>query len=221
MTDGSDNIRITAVTLPLPVIGGAAGAFPRFLSATVIDGKVHLSGFEKYAEAGCVPYLFRKIKKVNKYRKETPDGDTEMLGSSERSGWNLFGRPNDQTRLLSIGAGGIVTFDTSDINKEYEGMEPGTGSDSLMCIRHLPTSLGEYISVGWGKQGVRMLKDGWKVRSGADFKFAIAYGKPTEGFNWRITPADMESNLAVFGVHAYVEGQGSEEEPYRVRTVFK
>lgn len=171
-------------------LGGKAN-----ISVIIENGTARVSGINALIAAGCVPYIFRHIKKRNQYhhRKEF-DPDPTKKYCSKRKGWNLWGSRN-AVKVVN----GVVYF---SINPKSELTNEAVGWSTT------PTTLVKVYRnrkgldcVGWGRSIISLhdAKDGNKRRM-VRLRFAIAFGQPLGPGRVRVSTHNMLSNLAEFSV---------------------
>lgn len=167
------------------------------ISVIVENNAVRVMGFKQLVDEGCVPYIFRNIKKRNMYKhKNNPDAGGKIRYCSKRKGWNLWG--SRHAVRVSIDKG-IVEF---SLNNKYELTNEALGFASVpSALIHVHTNKDGYKCVGWGRS-IILLHDrhnNYKPRM-VRLRLAIAFGKPRDHGRARISPDFMMSNLAEFSI---------------------
>ena len=187
---------------------GFSGFVKTRFSLTVEDKMLRISGVDALLKAGYVPYIFRNIKKRNRYRLagKTPQEIFEHGRPPVRKGWSLYG----SMYSLKIDSG-VVLFSTAD-PKLHSRSDMPTGEFShkpqTLLVKSVDADGHEYFN--WGHKKIPMTgynNKGVIRKRNLRFRFAIGFAPPIKPGRRRITTADLVSELVEFKVNfMFVEG---------------
>lgn len=171
------------------------------IECRVVGDKVYVLNFQKYLDAGYVPYLFRATVRRNRLRMKK----YELDGYAEHAkGWNMFGGQN----VVKLSKGGTLLFSNKDHSMWYKKDFLANGdyecNPLLLVDPHVQTegSYEGYIVVSWGKRNVKVRDQNNAGDKGRllRFRFAIGFGRKIKQTSETITPAGLASNLGFFSV---------------------
>ncbi len=173
------------------------------IACIVKDGALHVMGAQKLVEAGYVPYIFRCVRKRNRYKDFANDPDEDRKYSAPTKGWSLFGSRHS-VRL----SGTEVQFTTSS----HKDLSKVSTSYSSLPRYFVHTNInGQGIeTVAWGRSIIEL--DDYRKAAGKKrmikLRFAIGFAKPIDPGRAKITPANLVSSLAEFAIIYNSAGEG-------------
>ena len=161
------------------------------------DG-LHVIGANALVEAGFVPYIFRYSRKKSRYRHNKTE---DRRKGPRMRGWHVF-----------CGTGKIA-FEDYDLMKIARHDNHGkvtddfsTSPENLFCgfsMKYKDSGELDAVNASYGCNQVDVL-------FGKRFRFAVAFSRPQTSSRFDFTK--LVTNLAEFGVFAFVDGSEHEEE---------
>lgn len=165
------------------------------ISVIVEDEVLRVRGIAKLTKEGCVPYIFRHIRKRNQFRdNKRSESQRDKKYCSKRIGWNLWGSRN-AVRVVD----GVVEFSLN--NKSELTIDALGFASTPQTLVHVHKNRDGFDCIGWGRSTI-LLQDprNCNLPRMIRLRFAIAFGRPLGPGRVRVTPDLMATDLIEFSV---------------------
>ena len=165
------------------------------ISVIVEDKVLRVRGIAKLTKEGCVPYIFRHIRKRNQFRdNKRTESQSDKKYCTKRNGWNLWGSRN-AVRVVD----GVVEFSLN--NKSELTIEALGFAGTPQTLVHVHKNRDGFDCIGWGRSTI-LLQDprNCNLPRMIRLRFAIAFGRPLGPGRVRVTPDLMATDLIEFSV---------------------
>lgn len=162
-------------------------------------GELSVRGHEIYEAAGYVPYIFRNIRKRNRFGL-SPLTEEEIRAHGHchgRKGWSVFG----SSGAVKIIEGTLLFADVPHISLTYADIADSEFSYKAETLVETNTVSPDRMKhkVAWGRSCINMYNARGKART-LRLPFGLAYGPVQLSPTQRLRLSDMASPLAEFSV---------------------